>query len=155
MPAHRVRERAFEQIVVFRGELFDDSRQTRHLRVGQIVNAFVVVPRNEQRFEWPSGPIRHHNEPVDILNHDSFAFFQFPFDVIAQHWPTVFLIIFLQMELFDARFIRQERTRPDLTVRMGIGTSHCCAFILEYLHPRVLLAQLYKLCNPSDVCEWK
>lgn len=101
MPAHRIGKGTIEQIVVFRGQFFDDLGQILLLVFGEVGNALVFVARNQQRLEGPCGPIWHDDQPIGILDDDALLARQLLLHIVVQECASVFLVIFEQVLLFD------------------------------------------------------
>ena len=77
VPAHRIRERGFKEVVVFAQQAFQDVGQGAAFGVYQIGQAQDVAARQEQNLERPDGPGGHDSRPVVVLHDDAFLLRQF------------------------------------------------------------------------------
>lgn len=95
---------------------------------------------NDHNLKWPGCPPWTNYQEAVILKYDSFFLFHLKLNIIFQQMTTrVFLSIFKKIDEFGSRLFRQSSRSPDLSMRMRIRTTHCGTFILEDLHPFILL----------------
>ena len=88
------------------------------------------------------------------LDHNARAVPEFLGSVVEQQRTPVLAKILLLREIFFSRFLRNEISRPDLAMRMGVGTSHRRALVLEDLYPAVPASKIGALIDPcrDDAC---
>lgn len=149
MPPHRVREGAVEQIVVLCRQLLNHQSEIFLLPLRQLGDSLCrCVTCNQHRLVWPGRPEWNHHQPILILNHHPFLLPDLLVHIIAQQRSLAYLVVLPQMLILQRRMAGQERTGPDLTMRMRITAAHRRALVLENLNPQVLLRQVIVLLNP-------
>jgi hypothetical protein len=149
MPAHRVRERGLEQVVVARGQALEGERQVGALGIGQVVEAAHREARQQQGLERPRSPVGHDGQPVFGGDHDPLLGLGFALDHVEQERAAMLGPVGALLPVFARQQVGQEACRPYLPVRVGIGAPHRRALVLEDLDPAVALAQLGRLRAPG------
>ena len=149
VPAHAVRERAAEQVVVPHVQRLHRVADRRSLGVRQLVETQDVALGQQHRLVRPHGPVGHQHHPVLVLVYDALTTFQLFGQVVDEQRPAVFQQVLLLCAMLCARFVRQKVARPYLAVRMRIGAADDGALVLEQLHPVVDRAELRQLFYPA------
>ena len=149
MPAHRVRKRALEEIVVAAGQLLQRDGQILALRgpreLGQA--AHVGALGSSRVSNGHDGPVRHDGEPVRGSRRPARALGKLALrrsraaagGRARRNRP--------RWCVFGRRLVGQEAVGPDLAVRMRVRAAHHRALVLEDLHPRVGRAPSSALCS--------
>ena len=90
MPAHRIRETAFKQVIVANQQPLQNRGQRFPLRSRQVWKTQdLALPRQEQRLERPDRPVGNQDEPVLVFEDDPFPLRQFFGGVVQQEWPAM------------------------------------------------------------------
>jgi len=148
MPPHGVGEIAAEQGVVTSSQIAENQRQRMTRIAVEIFHALYIEARQQQGLERPCGPPGHDDEPVVIRRHFAFAA-DLLANQVGEQEASVRLQIISLMNVLELGFLWKMVGRPDLSVRMRVGTPHHLAFVLEDLDPRVPSAERCRFRGPA------
>src|ERR1700678_1424676 len=120
--SHGVGKRSCEQIVVARRDAMQDVRQRIASGLRKLLKRACVLFADEHRLEGPDRPERHDRGELVIFADDAVLLFLFDLQIFAQQTSSMLPLVRRERRLFLGRVVRQRGARPDLSVRVLIGT---------------------------------
>lgn len=168
MDAHTVGEARLKEVVIASSDFGNGFGEMELLRGAQVDEGPDMSDGKDHGLKWPSCPPRaHHNEAVVLKDHSLLLFLFEPSIVHQKIQSSLFTVVFCQLGQFERGLFGQGGGGPYLTMRVGVGASHGCAFVLENLHPPVLFMgytgtgmraggrQMGGLCQRSQGRVWR
>ena len=108
-----------KEVVVARRQPLDDIAQRVALGGLHLVDCAEMPFAQDHGFERPHRPERHDGNEGVVFAHHSFFERGFQLGVIAQQAGAMRVVIFLLVDLFRQRLVRNIGAGPDLAVRVS------------------------------------